>query len=265
MTSDTGPPIVRMIEELVARGQGLRTPNVRDYVAGGSGTEQAIVRNRASLDELAIVPRVLRDVRGCDTSTTFLGLPLALPVMVAPIGGIHYVHASAALGLARGASDAGTVAWVSSAATPTFQTIADATDGPLVCQLYIEQTLSDTWATLERALDSGAELVCLTVDTAVSAQRTRDLRNRFDPRERPMPNITQLAGHDSRAGISWDHVSRLRDRVPVPLVLKGTLHPEDARQAAPSGSTVPSCQTTAVDNWTRRCRASRSCLTSWRR
>ena len=69
---------------------------VWDYVSGGSETETALRRNKRAMSHYVFRPRVLRDVSQIDTTTTFLGMPLALPVMTAPMGSMHLAPSRAA-------------------------------------------------------------------------------------------------------------------------------------------------------------------------
>src|SRR5918996_4843489 len=59
------------------------------YLLGGTETETTVRRNRQALDSLAFRPRVLRNVSKVDCSSTFLGRPVRLPVLTAPIGGLE--------------------------------------------------------------------------------------------------------------------------------------------------------------------------------
>lgn len=223
------------LAEIVSAGRSALAPHVADYLAGGSGTEAALRRNRAALDRVTLVPRMLRDVTDRRTATTFVGIPIAAPVMVAPVGGIGLAHPDGGTGMARGALDAGTTAWISTAASPGLEEVAAACPGPLVFQLYVASTREGTGALVDRAVAAGYRAICLTVDTNVSARRERDLRHGFDPKERPQPTAGGATVGGLRPALSWSDVAWLRERVDVPLVLKGLLDPEDARLAVEHG------------------------------
>src|SRR5262245_41746135 len=89
---------------------------VWDYAAGAAETETTLRRNRRAMGHYVFRPRVLRDVSQIDTTTTFLGFPLALPVMIAPMGSTHLLHPDGDLALARAAGQAGTVHFMSTMA-----------------------------------------------------------------------------------------------------------------------------------------------------
>jgi glycolate oxidase len=73
------------LHEFVSVARAKLDRNVWDYLIGGAETETTVRRNRLALDSLAFRPRVLRDVNGTDTSTTFLGRKIAMPVALASI------------------------------------------------------------------------------------------------------------------------------------------------------------------------------------
>src|SRR2546429_8660477 len=60
-----------------------------DYMMGGAETETTLKRNRLAIDSWAFRPRVLRDVSKVDVSSTFLGRPVRIPVMLAPVGSVE--------------------------------------------------------------------------------------------------------------------------------------------------------------------------------
>ena len=125
--------------EVADAARAALPPEVWDYLSGGGGTEITLRRNRAALDNLLLRPRVLRDVSRCDPSTTFLGIPLALPVMLAPIGTLGLFPPEGAAACARAAQAAVTAAFVGILSVPSLEELTDAVrsvigygaDGPL--------------------------------------------------------------------------------------------------------------------------------------
>src|SRR3954462_3060063 len=125
----TLPEIRRAAERAISR-EGW------DYASGGSETETALRRNTRAKNHYVFHPRALRDVSQIDTSTTFLGMPLALPIMTAPMGSTHLLHPSGDQGLARGAGRIGTIHWMSTMAAYPPEEVAAVATGPLIYQLY---------------------------------------------------------------------------------------------------------------------------------
>src|SRR5436853_162433 len=110
------PPAPPRFVTLTAIRQAARRRLPRavwNFGAGGAETETTRRRNRRHLDRLAIQQNVLVDVRQIDLRTTLLGVPLAWPVTVAPMGGLVLFHPEGDLEMARGTAQAGTLLWVS--------------------------------------------------------------------------------------------------------------------------------------------------------
>ena len=84
-----------------------------DYICGAAESETSLRRNRMSLDSLAFRPRVCRDVSDIDTSATFLGNKLRIPVMLAPMGGIERFSPKGANDVDDAAEQFGTVNFIS--------------------------------------------------------------------------------------------------------------------------------------------------------
>jgi isopentenyl diphosphate isomerase/L-lactate dehydrogenase-like FMN-dependent dehydrogenase len=225
--------------ELVDAARERLEPDVWDYCAGGAGSEATLRRNRAALDALLLRPRVLRDVGTRDASTTFLGIPLAVPVMLAPIGTISLFDAGGAATCARAAARAGVAAFVGLLSVPSLEEVAAAAPAaPLVFQLYVRGDRAWTLELAKRAEASGCQALCVTVDSPVDGRRERDLANRFDRRGRQArPNLgAAYARRDLQATLTWPDIAWLAERTRLPLVLKGITDPEDARLAVVAGA-----------------------------
>ncbi|MQA77670.1 MAG: alpha-hydroxy-acid oxidizing protein [Streptosporangiales bacterium] len=230
---------MRTIDAVVrAAGERLH-PHVLDYVLGGAETETTLRRNREAYERRALVPRVLRDVGSVDLSTTMLGTPLALPVVLAPIGSLSLVDPDGAVASARAAASAGTTCVVGLMAKPGFAEVAAAVPEPMACQLYVRG--DDRWLAdvVRRVEDLGYRSVHLTVDSAVYGRRVRDLVNGFSPREAAdRPDHAGQGGPRGaayQAALTWDVVDRLRAATTLPIVLKGVVSAADARLAVEHG------------------------------
>ncbi|HEX2386831.1 MAG TPA: alpha-hydroxy-acid oxidizing protein, partial [Candidatus Binatia bacterium] len=91
------------------------------YLTGGAESETTMRRNRLGLDSLALRPRILVDVSALDTSTTFLGHKLKIPVLLAPIGSLQILTSEGAVAVAKAAAEFGTVNFVSSVTQPALE------------------------------------------------------------------------------------------------------------------------------------------------
>ncbi|GAA2864317.1 alpha-hydroxy acid oxidase [Pseudonocardia halophobica] len=151
---------------------------IREYVDGGSEGEVTLRRNARAFEEAAFAPRTATWVDDPDLSTKVLGIPVDLPVLTAPCGGMRLVHPDGDLGLARGAAGAGTIHVASSAAGYTLEDIA-AVDGPQWFQLYRFSSQATMENLVGRAQAAGYSALVATVDTAVAGFRSRDYKNGF--------------------------------------------------------------------------------------
>ncbi|GAB4212321.1 MAG: alpha-hydroxy acid oxidase [Roseiflexaceae bacterium] len=228
-------------------------PMAWDYFAGGSEDEQTLRANCMAFQAIRIKPRVLVDVRACQTATTVLGTPVSMPILVAPMGCQRLAHPDGECATARAAAQARTVYVASTMATASLEETAVA-DGPRWFQLYIYADRAVTAALIQRAEAAGYQALVLTVDVPRMGRRERDIRNGFG-----LPPHLQFAnfdldtrGHSGNhssdasalmrhtnasfdAGLTWRDIDWLRAHTRLPILLKGILTAEDARLAAEAG------------------------------
>src|SRR2546422_4098045 len=219
------------LHEIVRAARVNLAPGPWDYLAGGAETETTLRRNRQALDSIAFRPRVLRDVSKIDCTSTLLGRPTRLPVMLAPIGSIETFAPGGGATAAGAAQEFGVPQMLSSVCNPGLEATAQAApDAFRIFQLYLRG--DDAWVDdhVKRAKDHGYAAFCLTVDTAVYSRRERDLARRF-----VKPWRTRATGHEFQAALSWDHVKRFKDLHDIPLILKGIATAEDAALACDHG------------------------------
>jgi len=223
------------LQEIYQAARRKLPPGPWSYLIGGAETETTVLRNRRALDEIAFRPRVLRDVSKIDSKATFLGQPVRLPVMLAPIGGLESIVEGGAATAARGAAQFGVPQMLSSVCQPGLEATAAAAKTVRVFQLYVRG--DDAWVDdfVQRARDNGFCAFCLTVDVAAYSRRERDLLGRFVKPWR----ARAIEGAAFQAGLSWDQVKRFKDKYPdVPLIIKGIATAEDAELCVQHGVEV---------------------------
>ncbi|MBO4209035.1 alpha-hydroxy acid oxidase [Micromonospora echinofusca] len=235
---------------------------VYDFVAGGSGAETTLAGNRAALDRVAVLPRVLTGTADPDLSARLPGGVAALPVAAAPMAYQRLVHPDGELALARASAAAGVPFVASTLSSYPIEEIA-AVAGPLWFQLYWLRDRSLVRALLARAEAAGATAMMVTVDVPLMARRLRDVRNAFTlPETVVAANLTRdlaaglAAGPDDRAhlaatgvsavaahtadvfapALTWQDIEWLRGQTDLPLVVKGLLDPRDAALAVEAGA-----------------------------
>jgi 4-hydroxymandelate oxidase len=222
-----------------------------DFVAGGAGAEITLAANRAALDRVFLVPRVLRDVSACSTRATLLGRPAGLPVAVAPVAYQRLVHPDGEAATARAAATAGVPFIAGTLSSVPLEQIIEA-GGRVWFQLYWLRDDAVTLDLVRRAESTGCEAIVLTVDVPWMGRRLRDIRNRFalpaHVRAADIPTNgtaherdgdgSAVAAHTAQEFspvLTWSAVARIRRVTRLPLVLKGLLAPEDAVRAVEHG------------------------------
>ena len=245
MTSVPGlqavPPDVIAVADYEAHARSVLSPDAWAYFAAHAGDGCTRQANRAAWDAVSLLPRVLRGHRGVDTRSTLFGRTLPWPLLVAPMALQRLAHADGEVAMAVAASALGAGLVLGSQASIRIETVAQAAGapeqrGPLWFQLYL---VADRGATLElvrRAEAAGCEALVLTVDAGVRAARALRL-----PAGVGTVNLPPAANAPSslqdllRQMPTWEDVAWLRSQTRLPLVLKGVLHPADAREALRQG------------------------------
>ena len=243
---------------------------VFDFVDGGAEEERTLRANEAAFAEVELWPRPLDGTSLRSQAVELLGRQLALPVGIGPTGLAGMLWPEGELAAARAAAEAGTLYVVSHGSTVALERIAAATPGPKWMQVFVYRDRELTRHFVERAQAAGYHGLVLTTDNQVLGQRERDLRNGFTIPPRPtVRNAADLAlrlpwlwrmrknrdlsfanypgerndilslgkymAEMLDTGASWADVAWLRGIWKGPLILKGVLHPEEARRAAEEG------------------------------
>ena len=217
-------------EEIVQEARRRLSQGPWDYLVGASESETTMRRNRLAFDRVAFRPRVLVDVSNVDVSTTFLGHPLRIPVMLAPVGSLQAFIPGGGADATKAAGEFGTVHVVSSVTEPSLEEIAAATGSPKIFQLYIHGDWEWTKEMIDRAKAAGYKGLCITVDTAAYSRRERPLISRWTP-------ITQRSPRDPvwQASVTWESIDRIKEYAGLPFMLKGIATAEDAVLAMERG------------------------------
>jgi 4-hydroxymandelate oxidase len=224
-----------------------------DYYAGGSYDELTLADNQAAFRRRKLVYRVLRDLSGRTLATTVLGQPVSMPVLVAPTAFHRLADPEGEVATARAAAAQGTVMMLSTLSTCSLEAVCGA-GGTVWFQLYVYRDRGATRALVERAEAAGCRALVLTVDAQLWGRRERDVRNRFQlPPGLECANLggTAMARLPSAAegsslsayvtslfdpALSWRDLAWLAGITRLPVVVKGIVHPEDARLAAEHGA-----------------------------
>ncbi len=210
-----------------------------DYYAGGSSDEATLSANRVAFGRIRLRPRVLVDVSTVQLQTTVLGMPISMPLLIAPTAYAGLAHPDAECGIVQAAGERETLSVVSINSNSTLEEIAQA--APPVKLLWQQLYLYDRGFTLEllaRIEQAGYRAMVLTVDRPRLAQRERDVRNGFAlPPGMHAANFvgSAITPRTGECVTTWKDIDWLRSKTFLPLVLKGILTAEDARLAVAHG------------------------------
>ena len=264
MTKNTAPPLQRHalppgIASLADHERLARQhldDNAWAYFSGGAADEITLHANRSAWDQITLQPRVLRALAGGHTRTELLGRTLTHPILLAPIAFQRMAHPDGERASAFAAAALGAGMVLSTQSSTPVEAVAqamqgDPASGPLWFQLYLQHDRGFTRALVQRAEAAGCEALVLTVDAPTSGVRDRERRAQFRlPAGISAVHLAGLAPPPARAlapsqsalfdGLlqhapTWDDVAWLQSTTRLPVLLKGVLHPDDARQAAALG------------------------------
>jgi lactate 2-monooxygenase len=232
----------------------------RGYIEGGAGLGETMRANREAFDHWRLRPRMLRDVSERSLARTVLGTELKAPVLLAPIGVQTLAHPEGELAVARGAAQVGVPLVASSAASHTIEQIAgELGEQARWYQLYWPRDRELARSFVERAGRAGYGAIVVTLDTWLLGWRPADLSEAFlpflwgegnknyledpvfrgllekPPEEDMQAAIGQWAWQFANPSVTWEDLEWLREITELPIVLKGILHPEDAKLAVEHG------------------------------
>ncbi|MGJ4941840.1 alpha-hydroxy acid oxidase [Bradyrhizobium sp. HKCCYLS1011] len=245
-----------------------------DYADRGSYAEETLRANREDLQKLKFRQRILVDVSKRDLSTTILGEPSTLPIILAPVGLLGMQHGDGEIHACRAAQAAGIPFTQSTMSICSIEDIAGSVQKPFWFQLYVMKDRGFIKALIERAIAAKCSALCLTVDLQVIGQRHQDIKNGmsvppewslsklFDFATKPawVSGVLQgkrrtfgnIAGHVKNTedltklsawtaaqfdtSLNWKDIDWIRTIWPGKLILKGIHDVEDAKLAADTGA-----------------------------
>ncbi|MFC6765661.1 alpha-hydroxy-acid oxidizing protein, partial [Natrinema soli] len=260
MLEDEPPEFPVSYDDLEERAREELSEEAFAYVAGGAGSESTVAANERAFDAWQIVPRIMRDISERDLSVDLFGREYPAPVLLAPIGVQSILHEEAELAVARAASEFSVPMICSSVSSYSMEEVSDELgESPGWFQLYWSADRDVAASFLERAEDAGYEAVVVTLDTPKMGWRERDielgylpfleaqgLKNYFEdpafrdrlaaePQENEEAAIASWQACFGDASLTWDDLEWLEAQTDLPIVVKGVLHPDDAREAVERG------------------------------
>lgn len=230
------------------------TQTASDYYASGANDEITLHDNHAAYERIRLRPRVLRDISKRDLTATVLGETISMPIMVAPTAFHCMAFSEGEVATARAAGKAKTIMILSTLATCSIEEVMAEATGPVWFQLYYYKDRNATLSLIQRAESAGCTALALTVDAQIWGRRERDVKNRFRlpeglsiknlrpagkgdfPKEETDSGLASYVSWQFDPAMSWGDVDWLCSKTKLPVLLKGVLHPEDARLAVDHGA-----------------------------
>jgi isopentenyl diphosphate isomerase/L-lactate dehydrogenase-like FMN-dependent dehydrogenase len=230
---------LKTIDQLVSRAREVMESHVYGWAAAGAGQEVTTARNAIALNRLALVPRMLNDVSEVDTRTSFLGVPLELPVLLAPVGALVLYHPDGGLASGKAAAQAGTSSFCSILEAAPWEDVAATSPGRHFFQLYVLGDRSWLIDVVERVDRAGFAGLCVTVDSPVIGRRDRNLSDGYDWNIYGDDGPPNLMSHgfdpENKKRFTWADLQWLCRQTRMPVILKGVLRPDEAVRAVESG------------------------------
>jgi L-lactate dehydrogenase (cytochrome) len=249
-------------------------PFLFHYIDGGAYAETTLRRNVEDLSGLALRQRVLKRVGEVDLSTRLFGEQFAMPVVLAPVGLTGMYARRGEVQAARAAARKGVSFTLSTVSVCSIEEVQGGLDRPIWFQLYVLKDRGFMKNVLERAWTAGIRTLVFTVDMPVPGARYRDAHSGMSGPRAALRRALQALHHPSWAfdvgllgrphdlgnvsayrhqrtnladyvgwlganfdpSIGWQDLEWIRNAWKGPMIIKGILDPEDARDAVRFGA-----------------------------
>lgn len=228
-----GAAALNGIEALRERARAVLDAETWQYLEAGTDDGVSVEWAADAWQRLPLHPRILRGVTETNLATQALGVPISLPVMIAPNGRATRYCADGELALLRGAQAAGTLAVLPSSVIPSLGSLrARSPAQPVWQQLYMSADRETMREMLGTIRDAGASAVVLTVDL-IPDGRTAPPAPKPASWERPAAEAPPRALY---SGASIDDLAWLCGEAGLPVLVKGVLRGDDARLCVEAGA-----------------------------
>ena len=236
-----------VLEELREEARAVLPADVADFLDSGAGTERTLRANRAAFERWTVAPRPMSGLGRVDTSTSFLGVDLGLPVLTAPFGGDGLFGPGGHLAIARANASHGAASIVPEAGTHSYEQVAAvAPAAARFAQVHPWDGFGDVVARIAAA---GYDAVCVTVDCPTGGFRARNRRNRFAPdlawfagnlQHDGAPSVgemfSRLVAQNGGTTWDWERLAVETAAAGLPWIAKGVLDARAARRALDAGA-----------------------------
>ena len=254
------PALPVAFEDLERKAREQLSPEAFGYVFASAGAGHTHRANLEAFQRWRIVPRFLRDVPPRQLEVQVLDQTFSAPVIISPVGVQGLLHADGELATARAARRLGLPMVLSTVSSQPMEKIVEALgDTPRWFQIYWPNDPELAASFIQRAERLGSRAIVVTLDCASIGWREVDLQNGFNPFIRGQGLGNYFSDPHFRSGLkvlpetdpteairkwvdvtasmvfTWADLERLQAMTKLPIILKGILHPEDARLAVERG------------------------------
>ncbi|WP_417552293.1 alpha-hydroxy acid oxidase [Marinomonas fungiae] len=252
-----------------------RVPKMfQGYCESGSWTQQTLTLNKSDFNQILFRQRVARDLEPRSLRSQLVGQDFKMPLALAPVGLLGMQHADGEILAAQAAEEFGIPFTLSTMSICSIETVAANTQKPFWFQLYVQKDREFTKKLIDRAKAAGCSALVLTLDLQMIGRRHADHRNGMTaPPRLTIPNIIDIARRPRWAldmlktqnrqfgniqgcatgvedmndlmkwtagsfdtKLSWDDIRYFRDIWQGPLILKGIMEVEDAKECVKLGA-----------------------------
>ena len=260
MFEDKRPEFPVSFEDLREEAFDRMSWKAKAYVHGGAGTEETFERNK-DFSRWRTVPRMLRGVADRDLSTDIFGKTHDYPLMITPLAVQSLLHDEGEIATARACAEMNVPFVLSSLSSHSMEDVAEALgDTPKWFQYYWSADRDVATSFLDRAEKAGYDAIVVTVDAPTLGWRDRLLEKGYypflegegmanyfsdpafrnslarPPEEDPEAAVDRFLSIFGDASLTWDDLTFVHENTELPIVIKGVLHPDDARRAVNSGA-----------------------------
>ena len=266
--------IITNIEDLRVLHEKRAPRMFYDYADSGSWTEGTYRSNETEFSKIKFRQRVAINIDDRSIASTMLGLPVSMPVALAPVGMTGMQHADGEILAAKAAKEFGVPFCLSTMSICSMEEVAKHTQHPFWFQLYVMRDKKFVSSLIERAKAANCSALVVTLDLQILGQRHKDLKNGLSAPPKPtignMINLLtkpswclgmlqtknrqfgNIVGHvdgvDDMSSLGawtasqfdpsldWNEVAQIKKQWGGKLILKGIMDPEDAKLAVAVGA-----------------------------
>ena len=245
-----------------------------DYIDGGAYAEHTMRANSADLASISLRQRILRNVDSLSLKTTLFGKEQSLPIILSPVGLTGMYARRGEVQAAKAAATKGIPFCLSTVSVCSIEEVSSQSSQSIWFQLYVLKDRGFMRNALERAQAAGVTTLVFTVDMPTPGARYRDAhsgmsgplaasRRILQATTRPdwafnvgilgrphdLGNISKYLGkattledyvgwlgNNFDPSISWKDLEWIREFWKGPMIIKGILDPQDAKDAVSFGA-----------------------------